>query len=144
MLSAAVRDSGQHLFFRRLRELQAILSREDTRGLQDECVTTALRTNSIIVFPAKGFSSKPHCPTGMRTPSNSGFGKRRDEDDWYSATLSDQSIPKINPAHTRQLHVGDQTGAVVDPRRAQEILSRFEHESDETKRPQKALHCRAN
>jgi hypothetical protein len=63
MLAAAVRDSSQHSFFRRLRELQTILSREDTRRLQDECVTTALRTNSIIVFPAKGFSSKPSAPS---------------------------------------------------------------------------------
>jgi hypothetical protein len=62
MLSAAVRDSSQHSFFRRLRELQPILSREDTCRLQDECVTRALRTNSIIVFPAKGFSSKPSAP----------------------------------------------------------------------------------
>jgi hypothetical protein len=66
MLSAAVRDSSQHFFFRRLRELQAILSREDTRKLQDECVTTALRTNSIIVFPAKGISSKPIAPPAAR------------------------------------------------------------------------------
>jgi len=82
--------------------------------------------------------------TGLCTRSNSVFGKRRDENDWYAATLRDQSILKFKPAHTRHLHVGDQTGTVVDPRRAQEVLGRFEDESDETKRPQKALHCRAN
>jgi hypothetical protein len=60
------------------------------------------------------------------------FGKRRDENDWYAATL--QAILKIKAAHTLHLYVGDQTRAVVDPRRAQEILSAFERESDETER----------
>src|ERR1700722_13354328 len=95
-------------------------------------------------LPGEGLFKKAQCPTGLCTRSNSVFGKRRDENDGYAATLRDQSILKIKPAHTRHLHVGDQTGTVVDPRRAQEVLSRFEDESDETKRPQKALHCRAN
>jgi hypothetical protein len=69
--------------------------------------------------------------TGLRTPSNGMFGKRRDENNWYAVASDDQAILKVKAAHTRHLHVGDQTGAVVDPRRAQEILSRFEHESDE-------------
>jgi hypothetical protein len=62
------------------------------------------------------------------------FGKRRDENDWYAATLRDQAILKIKAAHTLYLYVGDPTRAVVDLRRAQEILSGLEHESDETER----------
>jgi hypothetical protein len=57
------------------------------------------------------------------------FGKRRDENHWYAATLRDQAILKIKAAPTLHLCVGDQTRAVVDPRRAQEILSAFERES---------------
>jgi hypothetical protein len=62
------------------------------------------------------------------------FGNRGDENVWYAATLRDQAILKIKAAHTLHLYVGDQTRAVVDPRRAQEILSAFERESDETER----------
>jgi hypothetical protein len=62
------------------------------------------------------------------------FGNRGDEYVWYAATLRDQAILKIEAAHTLHLYVGDQTRAVVDPRRAQEILSAFERESDETER----------
>ena len=65
------------------------------------------------------------------------FGKRRDENDWYAAASGDQAILKVKAAHARHLYVGDQAGAVIDPRRAQEILCGFEHESDETERPQK-------
>jgi hypothetical protein len=72
------------------------------------------------------------------------FGKRRDENDWYAATSGGQEILKVKAAHTRHLHIRDQTRAVVDPWRAQEILSRFELESDETERLQKAPHRGAN
>ena len=39
--------------------------------------------------------------------------------------LARSTIQKIKPAHTLHLYVGDQTRAVVDPRRAQAILSGF-------------------
>jgi hypothetical protein len=80
----------------------------------------------------------------LGTPSNGIFGERRDENDWYAAASADQAILKVEAAHTWHLHVGDQTGAVVDPRRAQEIFSRFEDESDKTEGPHTALHCGAN
>jgi hypothetical protein len=35
------------------------------------------------------------------------FGKRRDENHWYAATLCDQAILKIKAAHTLHLYVGD-------------------------------------
>jgi hypothetical protein len=94
--------------------------------------------------PSEWLFKKAECAAGLRATSNGLFGKRRDENDWYASALRDQAILKVKAAHTRHLHVGDQTGAVVDPRRAKEILSGFEHESDETERPQKALHGGAN
>jgi hypothetical protein len=94
--------------------------------------------------PGEWLFKKTDCATGLRATSNVLFGKGRDENDWYAATLRGQAILKIKAAHTRHLYVGDQTGAVVDPRRAQEILSGFERKSDEAERPQKALHCGAN
>jgi hypothetical protein len=94
--------------------------------------------------PSEWLFKKTERAAGLRATSNALFGKRRDENHWYAATLRDQAILKIKAAHTLHLYVGDQTRAVVDPRRAQEILSGLEHESDETERPQKALHCGAN
>jgi len=84
--------------------------------------------------PGEWLFEKTECATGLRATSNGLFGKRRDQDDWYAATLRDQAILKTKAAHTLHLYVGDQTRAVVDPRRAQEILSGFERESDETER----------
>jgi hypothetical protein len=80
----------------------------------------AFQENRVRHWPSRGFEWL--------------FGKRRDENHWYAATLCDQAILKIKAAHTLHLYVGDQTRAVVDPRRAQEILSAFERESDETER----------
>jgi hypothetical protein len=94
--------------------------------------------------PGEWLFEKTECATGSRATSNGLFGKRRDQDDWYAATLRDQAILKIKATHTRHLYVRDHTGAVVDSRRAQEILGGFEHESDEAERSQKALHCSAN
>jgi hypothetical protein len=93
--------------------------------------------------PREWLFKKTECATGLRATSYGLFGKRRDEDDWYAATLRDEAILKIKAAHTRHLYVGDQTGAVVDPWRTQELLSRLEYESDEAERPQEALGCGA-
>jgi hypothetical protein len=82
--------------------------------------------------------------SGFSAFSNGWFGKRRDEDDWNAASLRDQAILKVKAAHAGHLDVGDQAGAVVNPWRAQEIVSGFECERDETERPHEALHCRAN
>jgi hypothetical protein len=75
---------------------------------------------------------KTECATGLRATSNVLFGKRRDENHWYRLPCAIKL--KIEAAHTLHLYVGDQTRAVADPRRAQEILSAFERESDETER----------
>ena len=122
--AAALRDFSQH-FHSSARRTPRDLRCEDTRRLQHDCIARAWRTNSSIVFPANGFSRKPSGPPACARLRMVCSGKRRDEDDWYAAASGDQAILKVKAAHTRHLHVGDQTGAVVDPRRVQEILSRI-------------------
>jgi hypothetical protein len=93
---------------------------------------------------AKWLFETGECASGFSATSNGLFGKRRNENDWYAASLRDQAILKVKAAHTGHLHIGDQAGAVVNPRRPQEIVSGFEREGDEAERPHEALHCRAN
>jgi hypothetical protein len=130
-------------FFRRLGELQGIFGVK-TRADFSMIVSPEPANQLDHRLPSEWLFKKIQCATGLCAPSNGVFGKRRDENDWYAAASGGQAILKVKAAHTRHLHIRDQTGAVVDPRRAQEILSRFEHESDETERLQKAPHCGAN
>ena len=74
---------------------------------------------------AKWFFEKCERASGLGPTPNGRFGKRRDENDWKAASLGDQAILKIKAAHAGHLHVGDQAGAVVNPWRAQEIVSRI-------------------
>jgi hypothetical protein len=88
----------------------------------------------------KRLFQKCECTGGVRTLSGALLGKRGNENDRQVPSLGDEMALKVQPIHTRHLHIGDQTRGIVGSRRAQEILGGFEPTRDEPEGPHKTFH----